>query len=55
MNPRKREQLSILVRYFFEGEMHEEFIDFRAAKDLTAERLCGYIQEELKSSGIDII
>ena len=50
----KSEQMSIVIRYFFDGEIHEEFLGFRKAEALNAQSLSEYIQEELRMCGIDI-
>ena len=50
----KTEQLTFVIRYTFECDVHEEFIGFRATEDLNAESLSGAIQDELKQIGINI-
>lgn len=43
----KKEQLAIVVRYLFEGNIHEEFVGLVVAEELNAEALCTYIREVL--------
>lgn len=47
------EQISLVIRYFFEGEIHESFLEFRAAFAPNAEALTTAILDVLQSYGID--
>jgi len=50
----KQEQLTFVLRYVFNCEVHEEFFGFRAADGLTADSLSDAIQDELKQIGVSI-
>ena len=50
----KQEQLTFVLRYVFNYEVHEEFLGFRAADGLTADSLSDAIQDELKQIGVSI-
>lgn len=50
----KQEQMSFIIRYLYDGEVHEEFMGFRCTEGFDAESLSESILDELKSVGIDI-
>lgn len=50
----KTEQLSIVVRYFFQGEIKERFLGFTPLKHLNANSLFLHIKEVLSKCQIDI-
>ena len=50
----KTEQLSFVIRYIFECDVHEEFIGFRPTEGLDAESLSNAIQDEMQQIGINI-
>jgi hypothetical protein len=50
----KTEQLSVVIRYYLEGAIHERFIGFRPARELNAQSLLEYIEELLARCSIDI-
>ena len=50
----KQEQMSFVIRYLFDGEIHEEFVGFRCAEGLDAESLAESIIDELNKIGIQI-
>jgi hypothetical protein len=50
----KREQLSIVVRYYFEGTIYERFLGFQVAKKLDAESLMLYIKSKLNKCLVDV-
>lgn len=50
----KKEQIAVVVRYFFDGVIHEEFIGFSYAESVNAESLHKYITDRLKTVGIPI-
>ncbi|XP_028415016.1 zinc finger MYM-type protein 1-like [Dendronephthya gigantea] len=54
INLSKQEQFTFVLRYVFEYEVHEEFLGFRNAKELTAESLSDAIQDETKQIGVNI-
>ncbi|XP_014669630.1 PREDICTED: zinc finger MYM-type protein 1-like [Priapulus caudatus] len=49
----KQEQISLVIRYFYDGEIRESFLEFRAAFQLDAESLTKSIFDILKSHGVD--
>ena len=49
----KTEQISIVLRYLYESEIHESFLGFVAAEGLTADKLYAQIKEVLATCGID--
>ncbi|XP_041464614.1 zinc finger MYM-type protein 1-like [Lytechinus variegatus] len=50
----KQEQMSFVIRYLYDEEVHEEFMGFRCADGLDAASLSESILDELKSLGIDV-
>lgn len=50
----KKEQISVVLRYFFDGAIHEEFIGFTYAESVDATSLHKYITERLLKIGIPI-
>jgi hypothetical protein len=50
----KIEQISFVIRYYFNGEPKEAFLTFRAAEGLDAESLFGYIVATLELFGLDV-
>lgn len=50
----KTEQLSIVLRYCYDGVIYERFIGFRAAENLDAQSLFLYIKESLACCEIDL-
>lgn len=50
----KKEQISVVLRYLYNGVIHEEFVGFKYAESVNAESLCKYITEHLFDLGIDI-
>lgn len=46
--------MSFIIRYLYDGEVHEEFMGFRCTEGFDAESLSESILDELKSVGIDI-
>ncbi|XP_076062742.1 zinc finger MYM-type protein 1-like [Oratosquilla oratoria] len=49
----KKEQISIVVRYLHDRELHEEFLDYTPAEGLGAESLLQKIKETLAKCKID--
>ena len=49
----KKEQLSIVIRYLYECEIHEEFVGFTVAETLDAESLSQYILQRLSLMGVE--
>lgn len=50
----KKEQISVVLRYLFDGAVHEEFIGFTYAESVDATSLHKYITERLKKVGVSI-
>ena len=50
----KKEQISLVVRYIYDGFIHEEFVGFTYAESVDAKSLCTYITSQLETVGIDI-
>lgn len=50
----KTEQLSIVLRYFANSQLHESFVDFRAADGLDAQSLATEILAALQTYGLDV-
>src|SRR5664279_3020601 len=50
---RKIEQKSLVVRYFWDGCVHEAFLGFLAAHDLSADGLRDLMLRELGKLGLD--
>lgn len=50
----KKEQISLVVRYFYDGFVHEEFVGFTYAETVDAKSLNTYITSQLETIGIDI-
>ena len=50
----KKKQLSVVLRYFLGGEIHEEFVGFNFAESINAEAIAQYITELLSKIGVDI-
>ena len=48
----KKEQISVVFRYFFDGVIHEEFVGFMYAESVDAGALHKYITERLKKVGV---
>lgn len=49
----KQEQLSIVVRYYKEGSLHERFLGYHPCESLDAKSLCAYITTTLAKCNID--
>src|SRR5207244_2815287 len=49
-----KEQITVVLRYLFNGIIHEEFVGFIYAESVNAESLCKYITEHLCNLRIDI-
>lgn len=50
---RKSEQLSLVLRYFHHGEIHESFLQFESAENLDAASLTEKILTSLERNGLD--
>ena len=50
----KTEQISLLIRYVYEGKIHEEFVGYRPATGLDAESLNQTISKWLRDLGLPI-
>ncbi|KAF0747851.1 zinc finger MYM-type protein 1-like, partial [Aphis craccivora] len=50
----KTEQLSVVVRYYIQGSIHERFMGFKPAKQLNASSLLNYIKEILQKCSVDL-
>lgn len=50
----KIEQLSVVLRYYYEGVIYERLIGFKAAVDLDAQSLFSYIKELLSRCEVDL-
>jgi len=50
----KKEQIAVVLRYFVDGAIHEEFIGFTYAESVDATSLHKYITERLKKLGVSI-
>jgi hypothetical protein len=50
----KKEQISIVLRYFLNGEIREEFLHFKEADGLDAESIFNVIKKTLSDCQIDI-
>lgn len=50
----KIEQVSVVLRYYFDGIIYERFMGFRAAENLCASSLLLYIKEILALNNVDI-
>ena len=50
----KTEQLSIMVRYYYNNTMNERFLGYVPCKELNANALFNYINKTLSDCGIDI-
>ncbi|KAF3856817.1 hypothetical protein F7725_017540 [Dissostichus mawsoni] len=48
----KKEQLSLVVRYYYNGAVHESFLDFQHAQHLDAKGLSKMIFQSLESYGL---
>lgn len=53
-NISKIKQLSIVVRYFYQGELKEKYLGFTLLKNLNAHFLFLHIKQVLSKSQIDI-
>uniref|UniRef100_A0A8C2DXL4 TTF-type domain-containing protein n=1 Tax=Cyprinus carpio TaxID=7962 RepID=A0A8C2DXL4_CYPCA len=49
----KKEQLSLVVRYYYRGAIHESFLDFQHAQDLDAKGLSDKIIQCLEKYGLN--
>lgn len=49
----KKEQLSLVVRYYYSGAIHESFLDFQHAQDLDAKGLSDKIIQCLEKYGLN--
>lgn len=49
----KKEQLSLVVRYYYNGAVHESFLDFKHAQHLDAKGLSDMIIQCLESYGLE--
>lgn len=50
----KKEQLTLVLRYVYKGLIHEEFLGFTLATDLTSNGLKDFIVNNIEKWGIDI-
>ena len=51
----KNEQLSLVLRYLYDGCVYEEFVGFTQANSLDAESLTNYITTNLDKLGLRIL
>ncbi len=50
---KKKEQLSLVLRYYYNGAVHESFLEFKQATDLDAEGLTQKIIQCLETYGLE--
>ncbi|XP_030767531.1 zinc finger MYM-type protein 1-like [Sitophilus oryzae] len=50
----KNEQISIVIRYYYQGTIYERFLGFKCAEALNARTLFAHIKSTLKECNIDI-